>query len=134
MGAAFVVTGTVNQLCRESGSSDLVRNALCQATYSDVTMAPAADMFEEGVQLQVLKKGTMFPARAKKLFESYRKHESLDAIPEADRRRLERKVLGATFDEVWEETRRFYIERLKDEDKVRRAEEDTPSGRKLKMS
>ena len=134
MGAAFVVTGTINQLCRESGSSDLVRNALCRATYSDVTMAPAADMFEEGVQLQVLKKGTMFPARAKKLFEVYRKYSSLDAIPEKERDKLERKVLGATFGEVWRETRRFYVERLKDEDKVRRAEENTASGRKLKMS
>ena len=27
-------------------------------------MAPAADMFEMGVKLQVLKRGTMFPMRA----------------------------------------------------------------------
>ena len=37
-------------------------------------MAPAADMFEMGVKLQVLKRGTMFPMRAQKLYELYRAH------------------------------------------------------------
>merc|ERR1719395_390616 len=61
MGAYFIVTGTINQMCRQSGSCDIVRKQLSEATYSDITMAPAADMFEMGVDLQVLKKGTMFP-------------------------------------------------------------------------
>ena len=32
---------------------------------ADVSMAPAADMFEMGVQLQVLKRGTLFPMQAR---------------------------------------------------------------------
>jgi len=69
MGADFIVTGSINQMCKQSGTCDIVRKQLSEATYSDVVMAPAADMFEMGVDLQVLKKGTMFPARAKKLYE-----------------------------------------------------------------
>ena len=79
MGADFIVTGTINQMCRQSGSCDIVRKQLSEATYSDITMAPAADMFEMGVDLQVLKKGTMFPARAKKLYEIFVQYPSLDA-------------------------------------------------------
>ena len=64
MGADFVVTGTVNQISREAGTCDKVRKILSEASYSDVIMAPAADMFEQGVELQVLQKGTFFAQRA----------------------------------------------------------------------
>jgi NAD(P)H-dependent flavin oxidoreductase YrpB (nitropropane dioxygenase family) len=49
-----------------------VREMLAQAEQADVIMAPAADMFEMGVKLQVLKRGTMFAMRAAKLYELYR--------------------------------------------------------------
>ena len=71
MVAAYVVTGSVNQACVESGSSDLVRKMLALAQQADVAMAPAGDMFEMGVKVQVLKRGTMFPMRAAKLYELY---------------------------------------------------------------
>ena len=64
MGASYVVSGSINQACRESGSSDLVRELLAQAEQADTAMAPAADMFEMGVKVQVLKRGTMFAMRA----------------------------------------------------------------------
>ena len=54
MGAAYIVTGSVNQSCVEAGTSDVVRRMLCQAQQADVAMAPAADMFEMGVKVQVL--------------------------------------------------------------------------------
>src|SRR4029077_15375289 len=85
MGAAYVVTGSVNQACVESGSSDSVRKMLAEAVQADVIMAPAADMFEMGVKVQVLKRGTMFAMRAQKLFELYRQYPAWEAIPEADR-------------------------------------------------
>lgn len=90
MGAAYVVTGSVNQACVESGSSDLVRQMLAQAQQADVAMAPAGDMFEMGVKVQVLKRGTMFPMRAAKLYELYRAHDRLESIPAADRANLEK--------------------------------------------
>ena len=54
MGAAYVVTGSVNQSCVEAGTSDAVRRMLAQAQQADIAMAPAADMFEMGVKVQVL--------------------------------------------------------------------------------
>jgi PfaD family protein len=122
MGAAYVVTGSVNQACVESGSSEVVRKMLAQAEQADTAMAPAADMFEMGVKLQVLKRGTMFPMRAAKLWELYRAHPSLDAIPEADRAQLEKQFFRATLDEAWRSTREFWLKR--DAKQVERAERD----------
>ena len=130
MGADFIVTGTINQMCRQSGSCDIVRKQLSEATYSDITMAPAADMFEMGVDLQVLKKGTMFPARAKKLYEIFVQYPSLDAIPADVSARLEKQVFRKPMQTIWDETVAFTLNQLKDPDKIARAEKDP----KLKMA
>ena len=111
MGAAYIVTGSVNQACVESGSSDAVRQMLAEAGQADVAMAPAADMFEMGVKLQVLKRGTMFPMRAAKLYELYRAYPSLDAIPDAERVPLEKNVFRLSVAEVWQQTREFWERR-----------------------
>jgi len=122
MGAAYVVTGTINQACIESGSSDAVRAMLAQAQQADVTMAPAADMFEMGVKLQVLKRGTMFAMRANKLWELYRTCGSIDEIPAKDRQMLEKSVFRAPLDEIWDKTVRFFTER--DPGQIERAARD----------
>jgi PfaD family protein len=122
MGAAYVLTGSVNQACIESGSSDLVREMLAQAEQADVIMAPAADMFEMGVKVQVLKRGTMFAMRAAKLFELYRTYASLDAIPAAERAQLERNVFRSSFNEVWAQTRDYFQKR--DPSQIAKAEAD----------
>jgi trans-AT polyketide synthase/acyltransferase/oxidoreductase domain-containing protein len=122
MGAAYVVTGSVNQACVESGSSDAVRKMLAEAGQADVIMAPAADMFEMGVRVQVLKRGTMFAMRAAKLFELYRNYPSWEAIPEADRVQVEKTYFRASFDEIWTTTKEFFIRR--DATQLPRAEAD----------
>jgi PfaD family protein len=122
MGAAYVLTGTVNQACVESGSSDAVRQMLAQAEQADVAMAPAADMFEMGVRVQVLKRGTMFPMRAAKLYDLYRANAGLEALPEADKAFIEKQLLRATVEEAWRETRQFFLQR--DAAQVERAERD----------
>lgn len=111
MGAAYVLTGSVNQACVESGMSPEGRKMLAAAGLADVIMAPAADMFELGVKVQVLKRGTMFGPRALKLYELYNSYPSLDAIPEPARRNLEDKILGRPAAEIWEETRSFWAKR-----------------------
>lgn len=111
MGAAYILTGSVNQACVESGSSDIVRQMLAEAGQADVAMAPAADMFEMGVKVQVLKRGTMFPMRAAKLYELYRANPSLDAIPASERAQLEKTVFRLSLDEVWRQTREFFLKR-----------------------
>lgn len=122
LGAAYVLTGSINQAAVESGLSETGKAMLAKADLPDVIMAPAADMFELGVRVQVLKRGTMFGVRAAKLYETYRAHASLEAIPADLRERLERDVLRATFGEIWVETQRFWQRR--DPAEVARAERD----------
>ncbi len=122
MGAAYIVTGSINQACVESGTSDLVRQMLAAAGQADVTMAPAADMFEMGVKVQVLKRGTMFPMRAHKLYELYRAYPSWEAIPAAERQWVEKTCFRATFEDVWQQTEEFF--RRRDPAQLQRAARD----------
>jgi PfaD family protein len=78
---------------------------------ADVVMAPAADMFEMGVQVQILKRGSFYAQRAKKLYEIYKTCESLEAIPEAERVKLERDVFRQPLAEVWEATHQYWEKR-----------------------
>ncbi len=122
MGAAYLVTGSVNQACQESGTSDIVRQMLAETRQADVAKAPAADMFEMGVTVQVVKRGTMFPMRGNKLYELYRAYDCLEDIPAEERMKLERQIFRATFAEVWASTKAFFEER--DPRQVERAEAD----------
>lgn len=111
LGAAYVMTGSINQAAVESGLSAHGKQLLANADVADVVMAPAADMFEMGVKVQVLKRGTMFAPRAARLYQCYDLYDSLDAIPAAERSRLEREIFQQPMAAVWEETRRFFTER-----------------------
>ncbi len=122
MGAAYVLTGSINQACVESGSSDAVRVMLAEAEPADVAMAPAADMFELGVKVQVLKRGTMFVQRAARLYEIYRSSSGLDQIPAAERAHIEKNLFRKPLEDVWEETRAFFHSR--DPAQIDRAERD----------
>lgn len=122
LGAAYVVTGSINQACLESGSSDTVRAMLAQAQQADVAMAPAGDMFEMGVKVQVLKRGTMFPMRATRLYELYRAHASLDEIPLDVRKTLEKDYFRAPLEAIWAETCQYFSGR--DPAQIQRAERD----------
>ncbi|MFN2257868.1 MAG: PfaD family polyunsaturated fatty acid/polyketide biosynthesis protein [Desulfuromonadaceae bacterium] len=122
MGAAYIVTGSVNQACVEAGTCDAVKQMLAEAQQADIAMAPAADMFEMGVDVQVLKRGTMFSLRAASLYELYRNHSSIENIPQAERAKLEKTVFKAGLDEVWENTRAFFARR--DPREIERAEKD----------
>jgi len=122
MGAAYIVVGSVHQACNESGTSDAARAMLAGAGQADVAMAPAGDMFEMGVTVQVLKRGTMFAMRAQKLYEIYRKYNSIDAIPAAERQTLEKTVFQDTLDNIWAMTADFF--RQRDPSQLEKAEKD----------
>lgn len=109
LGAAYVMTGTVNEAAVESGLSEAGRLLLAQAGIADVAMAPAADMFEMGV------KGAGPPPR----------HHVRDPRPEAVRRlhgprirsRACPRACGrasrarsskAPLDAIWADTRAFW--------------------------
>ncbi len=119
MGAAYIVTGSINQACIEAGASPHTRKLLSQADIADVMMAPAADMFEMGVKVQLLKRGTMFPMRAQRLYELYRQYDSIDQIPTDEREKLEKQVLKRPMEDIWADTVNYFMER--DPDQIRRA-------------
>jgi len=122
LGAAYIVTGSVNQACVEAGTSDTVKQMLAEAQQADIAMAPAADMFEMGVDVQVLKRGTMFSMRAASLYELYRNHSSIEDIPRVERTKLEKTIFKAGLNEVWENTRSFFARR--DPREIERADRD----------
>ncbi len=122
MGAAYVVTGSVNQACIEAGTSDHVRKLLQVVESTDVMGAPASDMFEMGVDLQVLKRGTLFGPRAKKLYEYYKRYKSIDEIPAPERKNLEEKVFKMPLEEVWQSCINFFQER--DPEQIERAQDN----------
>jgi len=111
LGAAYVLTGSVNQAAVESGLGASGRVLLAQAGVADVAMAPAADMFELGAQVQVLKRGTLFAARARRLRELYKSHAALEEIPAGERERLEKEIFLLPFETVLEQTERFWAAR-----------------------
>ncbi len=108
IGAAYVVTGSIAQSCIEAGTSEYTKQLLAKAEMTDVMMAPAADMFEMGVKLQVLKKGTMFPFRAQKLYDLYRNYNSIEAIPTNEREKIEKQIFRKNLDEVWQDIVKRY--------------------------
>jgi PfaD family protein len=111
MGAAYVLTGSINQACREAGTSDTVRQMLADAEQADVTMAPSADMFELGVKVQVLKRGTMFALRATKLYDLYAHYNSYEEIPAEQREIIQRDLFRRSFEEEWQQTKIFFARR-----------------------
>jgi PfaD family protein len=108
LGASYVVTGSVNQGAVESGLSEAGRRLLAKAGIADVMMAPAADMFEKGVKVQVLKRGSMFAVRAAKLYEVYTTCASMEEIPVDVRQKLEETLFKATLDDIWNQTETFW--------------------------
>ena len=122
MGAAYVLTGSVNQSAVESGLSLEGRKLLAMAGVADVTMAPAADMFELGVKVQVLKRGTMFSNRAANLYTIYSQNSSIDTIPKDVKARLEKDVFHAPLEKIWTDTHTFFSKR--DPEEIAKAEKN----------
>jgi len=108
MGADFILTGSINQCTVEAATSDAVKDLLQQMNVQDTEYAPAGDMFELGAKVQVLKKGVFFPARANKLYDLYRQHNSIDEIEEKTRKQVQEKYLRRSFEDIYEDVKAFY--------------------------
>lgn len=122
LGAAFVVLGSVHQSAVESGLSMQGRALLAQAGPADVGMTASADMFEMGVKVQVLTRGTLMAVRGNQLYDIYRRHASVEDIPPETRTTLEKNIFRMSLDQVWEKTVRFFSNA--DPSKLERAERD----------
>ncbi len=119
LGADYVMTGSVNQATVEAATSGTVKAMLAGAGFADVAEGPAPDMFEIGAQVQVLSRGTMYAQRAARLYELYRAHDGIGAIPEADRQKIEKQIFQRPLAEVWAETEAYW--RARDPREVERA-------------
>lgn len=111
LGADFIVTGSINQACNESGTSESARHLLKTAGVADCVSAPSADMFELGAKVQVLKSGSMYGVRAQKLYNLYKQYDSLDAIPKKDLENLEKTLFLQPLSKVWADTKAFFASR-----------------------
>jgi PfaD family protein len=72
-------------------------------------MAPAADMFEIGARVQVLKRGTLFPVRAEKLYRLYQSCQGFQEIDEKSKQEIQEKFLHSSFEEAWASTKEFFL-------------------------
>jgi PfaD family protein len=79
-------------------------------------------MFEMGVKLQVLKRGTMFPMRAAKLYEIYREYDNLSVIPPSELQKLEKTIFRMPLADVWTDTQGFF--QVRDPSQLERAAKD----------
>jgi PfaD family protein len=64
-----------------------------------------------GVKVQVLKRGTMFPQRAAKLYDLYTRCNRYEEIASDQRQLLERDFFRCSFDSEWEKTKQFFARR-----------------------
>ena len=108
MGADFIQTGSINQSCVEADTSDEVKEMLQSADVQDMAYAPAIDGFELGVKVQVLKRGVFFPMRATKLYDLYRRYESLGDIDERTGRQIQDRFLRCSFDQARADALEFF--------------------------
>ncbi|WP_431958119.1 PfaD family polyunsaturated fatty acid/polyketide biosynthesis protein [Nocardia lijiangensis] len=107
LGADYVVTGSVNQASLEADLAGSAKTMLAAAGSADFAMAPAADMFEMGAQVQVLRRGTMFAQRGQRLKQLYDRYESLEDLTDADRKWLESTVLRSPIEVAWRQVTEY---------------------------
>jgi trans-AT polyketide synthase/acyltransferase/oxidoreductase domain-containing protein len=123
LGADFILTGSINQCTVESGASDAAKDMLQGMEVQDTAYAVAGDLFEMGSKIQVLRKGVLFPARANKLYELWRNHDSLERLDAAARKEIQDKYFGRSFDDVYADTKAHYAKEAPEE--IERAERNS---------
>lgn len=122
MGADFILTGSINQCTVEAGTSDAAKDILQQINVQDTDYAPAADLFEFGAKVQVVRKGVFFPARANKLYDLYRQNDSWDEIDEKTKKQIQERYFKRSFDDIYEDTKLFFSSQAPGE--IERAEQN----------
>lgn len=109
LGADFILTGSINQCSVEACISESAKNILQSLNVQDTDYAPAADMFEFGAKVQVVRKGVFFPSRANKLFDLYRNCNSWEDIDAKTRHQLEERYFKRSFDEIYADTKSHFL-------------------------
>lgn len=112
-GAAYVMTGTVNQTALESGLSEAGRRMLLDAGMADFAMAPSA---------QVPRKGSLYPQRAARLYDIYRPCQCAAEIPAPVRESIKREIFRRSLADVETDVHSYFS--MKRPEELRRAAGD----------
>ncbi|MFC1747376.1 ACP S-malonyltransferase [Pseudomonadota bacterium] len=128
MGADFVQTGSINQSTVEANTSDLVKKMLASLSIQDMGLVPGGNALDRENTIQVVKKGTLFPMRARNLIDSLKNNQGVEYIDASYIEKIENKYFKRRLDDVWVDV----IERCVDRDPglAKRAEKDS----KLKLA
>ncbi|MBW4084440.1 ACP S-malonyltransferase [Paenibacillus sp. S150] len=101
LGAQFIVTGSINQCTVEASTSEISKQLLVSVNVQDTEIAPSGEMFELGAKVQVLKKGVFFPARANRLYESYKFYSSLEEMDPVLKNQIQHQYFGQSFEQIY---------------------------------
>lgn len=109
MGADFVSTGSINQCTVEAGTSELVKKILSEMNVEDTDVCPTGDMLESGAKIQVLKKGTLFSVRSKKIYGYYMKYDSFDDMDDELIKDIEKELFNNdSLDKVFNDAKTYF--------------------------
>jgi len=103
LGADFILTGSINQCTVEANTSKHTKKILSELSSEDTCYVPDGDMLESSSAVQVVRKGLYFPARAQKLYDLYRLHNSLDEISLHDKKQVEKHFFNRSFESIFQE-------------------------------
>jgi trans-AT polyketide synthase, acyltransferase and oxidoreductase domains len=98
LGADFLVTGTINQCTPQARTSEAVKGLLATVTTADTVIGPSAELFCLGGLEHMVRKATLFPARAARLYGLHQACASLGHLTPATRRLLESDYFGQPLD------------------------------------
>ncbi|MFG2680591.1 ACP S-malonyltransferase [Streptomyces sp. NPDC048392] len=94
LGAAFLVCTSLTACAPEARLDGPLKDTLARAGDDDVTWAPTERHATLGVLARVVRRGTLFPARAGLLHRLLREHRYFADVPEVRRRHIEEHLLG----------------------------------------
>jgi trans-AT polyketide synthase/acyltransferase/oxidoreductase domain-containing protein len=100
LGAGFLLTGAINECTPQARTSDAVKDLLATVTMADTVLAPSAELFRLGGREHMVRKATLFPARAGRLYGLYLARGSLADLSPATRQLLESDYFGEPLDQV----------------------------------
>lgn len=100
LGAEFVLTGSINQCTVEAQTSELVKDMLQKVEIQDTNIVMANDFSGLSIKANVLRKGTLYCARANKLYELYRTYNRLEEISPQEREHIENNYFKTSFSEI----------------------------------
>lgn len=103
MGADFIMTGSINQCTVESQTSDMAKEMMSVINVQDTGYINAWEEYDSDKKIQVLKRGTLFKARADKLYSIYQNTDGVDFIDEKTKTQIETRYFKKTFEDVFEE-------------------------------